>query len=151
MLFHAEFALGHNALALSTIEPLLSSTDNSYPVPRWARSRESGDEEHDTGARELPLVPAADRFKVAEELAELYEREKDLSSATAWLDTASALSGEPGRRKELQNRATALRARLALEAGNASRRPVIQESLDQVNAVRPRLVSAINPPLGGQR
>jgi hypothetical protein len=151
MLFHAEFALGHNALALSTIEPLLSSTDNSYPVPRWARSRESGDEEPDTGARELPLVPAADRFKVAEELAELYEREKDLSSATAWLDTASALSGEPGRRKELQNRATALRARLALEAGNASRRPVIQESLDQANAVRPRLVSAINPPLGGQR
>ena len=140
MLFEQEFVLGHNAMALAAIDPLVNGVETAYPVPQWAQ--------HDEGflARRaqsaLPQIPVTDRVKVASELAAIYERMDNPDSALTWLKTAISLAGESQQAKQLEAREAALQARMAIDAENASREPVIQQSLDQPNVVRARVTEA---------
>jgi hypothetical protein len=140
MLFEKEFAFGHNAMALAAIDPLVNDAETAYPVPQWAQ--------HDEGflARRgesaLSQIPGADRFKVASELAAIYERSGNLPSAVSWIATAISLDGDSNEAKRLQSHKTALEERMAVDVENASRRPVIQTSLDQPNVVRPRIAAS---------
>jgi tetratricopeptide (TPR) repeat protein len=138
MLFEKEFALGHNAMARAAIDPLVNNSGNTYPVPQWAQRR--GDDGSESAAETaLPLIPADQRFKVASELATIYERDGNLPSAVNWIATAISLSGDSNNAKTLQAHKKTLEAKMAVDAENASRRPVIQASLDQSNVVRPRI------------
>ncbi len=149
MLFETEFGLGHDALALAAIDPLANNTGNNYPVPQWAQNR--GDEGASPATETaLTQIPADKRFKVARELAAIYERDGNLSSAVSWLATAISLGGESIDAKRLESHKAELEARMALDAQNASRRPVIQASLDQPNVVRPR-VAATSQSKGAQQ
>jgi hypothetical protein len=151
MLFHAAFALGHNALALAAIEPLLSAPADLNPMPSWAQS---GDDEQNATPVEttvLPRIPQADRARVVEELAALCERTGDLAQAVAWLDTAGDLAKDSSHAQKLKGHAAMLQARMANEVQNAGRRPVVQDSLDQPNVVRPRIAATKNQALGAQQ
>jgi cellulose synthase operon protein C len=141
MLFEKEFALGHNAMALAAIDPLVNNSSSTYPVPRWAQNR--GDD-GDAPATEtaLPQIPEGQRLKVASELAAIYERDENLPSAVSWFATAISLAGESSEASKLETHKTDLEAQMTVDAENASRRPVIQESLDQPNVVRPRIGAA---------
>ncbi len=141
MLFEKEFALGHNAMAVAAIDPLVNNSSNTYPVPRWAQTR--GDD-GDAPATETALsqIPEDQRLKVAGELAVIYERDGNLPSAVSWIATAISLAGESSETKKLEAHKTELEARMAVDAQNASRRPVIQVSLDQPNVVRPRIAAS---------
>ncbi len=141
MLFEKEFALGHNAMALAAIDPLVNNSSNTYPIPRWAQRY--GDEGETSAAETvLPQVPEDQRFKVASELAVIYERIGNLPSTVSWIATAISLGDESSDTMQLEAHRTALEARMAVDTENASRRPVIQESLDQPIAVRPRIAAA---------
>jgi hypothetical protein len=72
----------------------------------------------------------------------IYERDENLPSAVSWIATAISLAGESTEAKKLDTHKTEVEARMTMDAENASRRPVIQESLDQANVVRPRVVPA---------
>jgi hypothetical protein len=141
MLFEKEVALGHNAMALAAIDPLVNDGSNTYPVPRWAQNR--GDD-GDTPATETALsqIPEGQRFKVASELAAIYERGGNLPSAVSWIATAISLGGESNEARKLGVHKTELEARMAVDVENASHRPVIESSLDQPNVVRPRIIAA---------
>jgi hypothetical protein len=139
MLFQKSFDLGQNVLAIAAIDPLVNSAQVAEPLPRWAQN-DAGYQGRiaDTA---LPQIPARDRVKVASELAEIYERIDDPATADSWLRTAIGLAGDSESAKKLKSKATALEARIATETENASRRPVIQESLDQPGIVRPRIAA----------
>lgn len=141
MLFKKESTLVHDALALAVIDPLVNDSSHAYPVPRWAQNRGT-DGDTPATATALPRIPQDERFKVASELASIYERDGNLPTAVSWIATAISLSGESSDTKLLEGHKTELEARMALDAENASRRPVIQVSLDQPNVVRPRKVAA---------
>jgi hypothetical protein len=140
MLFEKEFALGHNAMALAAIDPLVNGAVNQYPVPRWVQVSE-GDAQAQASGMQLPQIPAKQRFKVAGELAAVYERTGNLPSAVSWIGTAISLGGDAKEQRQLEALKTALEKQMAVEAENASRRPVIQASLDQQNVVRPRIAT----------
>jgi hypothetical protein len=144
MLFEKEFALGHNAVALAAINPLVNDAGNQYPVPRWVQNSEGDAQEQASGA-ELAQIPEKQRFKVAGELATIYERTGNLPSAVSWIGTAISGGGDVKEQRQLEAHKATLEKRMAVDAENAIRRPVIQASLDQQNVVRPRIAA---PDLG---
>ena len=139
MLFEKEFALDHLAMALAAIDPLVNNAEAAYPIPQWAQ-RDNGFRMR-RGESLLGKIPETDRFKVASELAAIYERRGDLPSAVSWIETAISLGGDSNENRRLENHKTVLKAQMTINTENASRRPVIQESLDQPNVVRPRVVA----------
>jgi tetratricopeptide (TPR) repeat protein len=141
MLFEKEFALGHNAMALAAIDPLVNNSGNTYPVPRWAQNRVN-DGETPAAETALPQIPRDERFKVASELAAIYEGYGNLPSAVSWIATAVSLGGDSNEARRLKGHKAALEARIAVDVENASRRPVIQAPLDQPNVVRPRIAAS---------
>lgn len=149
MLFEREFALGHDAMALAAIDPLVNGGSNAYPVPQWARNRGDDGAAPATQAA-LPQIPGGQRFKLASELAVIYERKGNLPSAVSWIATAISLGGESSEVGRLASHKAELEARMAVDAENASRRPVIQASLDQPNVVRPR-IAAVDHGKGAQQ
>jgi cellulose synthase operon protein C len=144
MLFEKGFALGHNAVALAAINPLVNDAGNQYPVPRWVQNSEGDAQEQASGA-ELAQIPEKQRFKVAGELATIYERTGNLPSAVSWIGTAISGGGDVKEQRQLEAHKATLEKRMAVDAENAIRRPVIQASLDQQNVVRPRIAA---PDLG---
>lgn len=157
MLFHAEFKVGHDALALAAIQPLLSGQSDSTGTPRWAQSdndsNSSSSEDNQEPASNtglLPRVPPGEKSKVAEELAAIYERTGEFASAISWLNSAGVLAADSSHAQGLREHAAVLQAKLSREVQNATRRPVIQESLDQTIVVRPRIASAANHAIGVQ-
>jgi tetratricopeptide (TPR) repeat protein len=141
MLFEKEYTLGHDAMALAAIDPLVNNGGNTYPVPRWTQNREY-DGQGPASDTQLPQIPRDERFKVASELAAIYERTGNLPAAVSWIATAISLGGDSNEAKRLQSHKSALEAQMAIDTENASRRPVIQASLDQPNVVRPRIASS---------
>ena len=138
MLFDTEFAQKHDAMALAAVGPLIDADWESAPIPQWAQN--------DDGFRArrseivLAKISAEDRMRIARELAVIYERIGDLPSAMSWISTAISLHSDANGAKQLEAHRAALDKRIAVEAENAGRRPVIQASLDQPNVVRPRVV-----------
>jgi hypothetical protein len=140
MLFEKQFGLRHDAIALAAIDPLVNGADSAYPVPRWAQNPE-GNADEPVASTQLPQIPEDQRFKVASELATIYERTGNLPSAMSWISTAISLGGDSKQAKQLEAHKTALEARIAVENENTSRRPVIGASLDQQNVVRQRIAA----------
>jgi tetratricopeptide (TPR) repeat protein len=143
-IFHAEAALGQNALAISAIKPLISRLEGTVS------SAEVQDEDAaQVGAFEAVSPIATSVAEDLEQRATLLAAISDISwkmgdsaNSLQYLQTAARLAPKSPRanswRQKLAERQTVIRRART----NATRRPVVHNALDQSIAVRPRLVAA---------
>ena len=169
-IFRAESSLGHDAMALDAIEPLLNgsysdatqsaSNGNSEVQPDVSDAEASIVDENDgtpaaSGGEDslaelersapLPIKGArtdAEKLGLAVQIATVYERTERLADALPYLKLAAWLQNDNAARVELRSRIEKIQTALALETQNALRRPDIRRALDQSNLVRPRLSNA---------
>ena len=148
-LFKAEVAAGADERALATVTPLLNDNRGygysyRYPPDDSADAEPDGQElANDTKERIPVAMPAVlsshmERLEFALGIAKMDERLGQDGEAAAWLMKANDLSDDAGQKAGLAKRLAAARERVRASAENSSRRPVVQESIDQAVLVRPR-------------
>jgi hypothetical protein len=165
-IFRAEFALGHDDLALAAVQPLLDfpagyvqtadsdpdsvgGVDGSEDVEEIATVSAESDSGGTRGENEavyaaIPalLTTVKERVEFALAVATLDEHDGNDEQALSYVRFAARINRDAGRRAEIASRVEALRSRVQVERDNNSRRPVIHESLDQAIVVRPRIANS---------
>jgi cellulose synthase operon protein C len=141
-IFRTEFALGHNALALAAIKPLLQSGGGYYQP---LTSELDDTTTYDAASAQLPgfIRSAEERVVFAQAIAALYEKDGDDANSVTYLNTAASLNHDAARAKTIAANLAAVQARIQLAVANLSRRPIIQAGLSQSVVVRPRLTSLV--------
>ena len=82
-----------------------------------------------------------DKAALAALIAQVYERTDAPGNAVPYLKLAVRLQSNPAIHTALERRLEKINIALALETENASRRPIIQRTLNQSGLVRPRLTA----------
>ena len=152
-LFRAALAAKQYQLAHSALAPLLrggflrrspraeeggeeeSAPDESADAQGFERSRNVSPP--DT----LGKIPRIEQAAIAAELATVFERLDRLNDAERYLQLGVQLESAPSRRTALRGRLAGVRAILKRQAGNAARRPIIHNALEQDRTVRPQLIA----------
>jgi len=93
-------------------------------------------------AMPVSIISPAKKLAFSADLATTYERLGEDDQAVPWLLAARQWSRTPAQQAVLVKRIVAARGRIATRQENASRRPVVQVSLDQAVLVRPRVDAA---------
>jgi len=153
-LFQAEIAQDHYQQANVAIAPVLAGNYALRFTPTQDQSDQDATTDDDTGDQPRLIPPATNPYTV---LAALPTPEDQLTFALAvatmsehlgndyqalkCLKSAVRFTSNSAQKSELDLRIKTLQARIDLANNNASRRPVIQESLQQTARVQPRLTA----------
>ena len=144
-IFHADAELGHDALAMAAIRPLLdtlqlpASTTDTEPSVETTVDADSPQQ----AATEVPLEQAADsRAALLVAASDVAWRMGETSNAMQYLQAAIKLARPSPQRTAWRQKQAQRQTVLRRTQANAIRRPVIHAPLDQSVSVRPRLVAA---------
>jgi tetratricopeptide (TPR) repeat protein len=142
--FHAEAALGQNALAMSGIRPLISRLEGTVSSTEVQEEEPAEDVESEVVSPNLMSVveDVEQRATLLAAISDISWKMGDSSNSIQYLQTAAHLAPKSPqhttwRQKLAQRQSVVRRART-----NAARRPVVHDALEQSIAVRPRLVAA---------
>jgi len=141
-IFYANAELGHDALAMAAVKPVLTELQpSSTPTPdsdpssattASASSDATPDPQTDTTESHAALLVAA---------SDVSWRMGETSSSMQYLQTALRLSRTSPQRTAWRQKLTQRQAVMRRLQANTARRPIIHTPLDQSIAVRPRLVA----------
>jgi hypothetical protein len=132
----------------SSLAADLSITDLPQHGPDKAEADSESDETtaNDLSPAEVAfpalIVSPAKKLAFSADLATIYERLGDDDQAVPWLQAARLWTKTPAQQAILAKRIASVRRRIAIRQENASRRPLVQPSLDQAVLVRPRVDAA---------
>ena len=151
--FRAAQAAGHNQLALSAVEPLLSGQASQFsyrPVLRYATATsEMAPQNYPQFLTGLQLSPAQ-KASLARAIAHACEKLNDLGEAENYLGVAADFEASKPARAAIESELRDVRARIQLMNRDAQRRPFASGQLEQRNTVRPRLLPLLDAK-GGPR
>jgi len=142
-IFYANAELGHDALAMAAVKPLLAqSQPSSTPTPdsdpssattESASSDAIPDPQTDTTENHAALLVAA---------SDVSWHMGETSSSMQYLQTALRLARTSPQRTAWRQKLTQRQAVMRRLQANTARRPIIHTPLDQSIAVRARLIAA---------
>jgi hypothetical protein len=158
-LFRAALGTQQYQLAQSALAPLLRGGF----LRRSSRAQETGGDEENTPDESadsqgfdtprnvsppdtLGKIPQAEQAAIAADLATVFVQLRRLNDAERYLQLAVRLESAPARRTALRRQLADVRAILKRQAGNAARRPLIHDALEQDRTVRPQLIAQASPP-----
>jgi tetratricopeptide (TPR) repeat protein len=151
--FRSAQAAGHNQLAISAIEPLLSGQGSrlSYQsVPRYEPvTSEMASQNYPQFLAGLRLSHAQ-KASLARAIAHAYEKLNEPSEAVNYLDVAADFEAAKPAKAAIESELRGVRARIELANRDAQRRPFVSGQLEQRNTVRPRLLPLLDAK-GGPR
>ncbi len=112
----------------------------------------SSGEEEEESAEESEVPGAADsqlsraqRARVSQLIGDVMARVGRLPDALSYFQAARNLETSAATRRVLNRKIAETRAALKLQHGNAARRPLLHEALEQDRVVRPRLMARSSP------
>jgi predicted Zn-dependent protease len=157
-LFYALVQLGHDQLALSAIEPLLSKGFLQLGSARPSSSEVGAEDEEvqesePYSGNEASRPPVAtvkataiDKVMLASAVAASNAKLNELETALRYYRSARAMDGSEPKRAEIDQNTARLRSAIRRNATNKRRAPMIHGELEQENVVRPKLVASVKSP-----
>lgn len=151
--FRAAQAAGHNQLAISAVELLLSGQgrQTSYqPIPRYEPvTSEMASQNYPQFLAGMGLSPAQ-KASLARAIARACEKLNDLGEAENYLGVAADFEASKPAKAAIESELRDVRARIELANRDAQHRPFVSGQLEQRNTVRPRLLPLMDAK-GGPR
>ncbi len=143
-IFHAEVALGKDALAIAAIKPLMGGLESlREPSAQQDANTVEPDGQDETTVRAAAVTQdMAERASLLAEVSDVSWKMGDTANAVAYLKNALRLGPKSTQRNAWQQKLTLRRSVLIREQTNVTRRPVVHGTPDQSIAVRPRLLAA---------
>jgi tetratricopeptide (TPR) repeat protein len=154
--FRAAHKIGHDQLAISAMEPLITPTPYNYqPVTqyrRWAPRftiAELGGVNDSSFITQSQLSPTQ-KSVLARDIAHAYEKLDNFDEARRYLRIAASLEPSEPVKAEIEKESRGITAKVNLLNRDAQRRPFVSGQLEQRNVVRPRVLPIVQQKSAGR-